>query len=111
MFGCDAYSLIPKQNRPKLDMKSKKCIFLGYQSNMKAYQLWNPIGCKVLINKDVSFNKTSSLKKREKAQATYINKGKSPISNLVERKIDHMSLYDEEKEEEDALMIKLVLKP
>ena len=37
VFGCTAYSHIPKDERRKLDAKAHKCIFLGYSSNRKGY--------------------------------------------------------------------------
>ena len=30
IFGCEAYALIMKDNRRKLELRSRKCIFLGY---------------------------------------------------------------------------------
>ena len=33
VFGCAAYSHIPKDERSKLDAKARKCIFLGYSTN------------------------------------------------------------------------------
>ena len=30
IFGCEAYALGPKNQRSKLDPRSKKCIFVGY---------------------------------------------------------------------------------
>ena len=30
VFGCEAYSHVPKEFRNKLEPKSRKCIFLGY---------------------------------------------------------------------------------
>ena len=30
IFACEAYALIPKNQRSKLDPRSKKCIFVGY---------------------------------------------------------------------------------
>ena len=29
IFGCEAYTLVPKDNRRKLDSRSRNCIFLG----------------------------------------------------------------------------------
>lgn len=37
VFGCIAYSLIPSNNRQKLDTKSIKCIFIGYCLDSKPY--------------------------------------------------------------------------
>ena len=39
VFGCSAYIHIPKDERKKLDPKAKKCIFLGYGTSRKGYQL------------------------------------------------------------------------
>ena len=41
VFGCTAYSHIPKHERLKLDDKARKCIFLGYSMNRKGYRLYN----------------------------------------------------------------------
>ena len=37
VFGCVAYAHIEKDERSKLDPKSKKCVLLGYGSNTKGY--------------------------------------------------------------------------
>lgn len=57
IFGCVAYAHVPNNLRKKLDDKSKKCIFLGYGEQSKAYLLYNPITRKVVINKDIKFTK------------------------------------------------------
>ena len=41
VFGCTAYSLIPKDEQHKLDFKASKCIFLGYPCNRKGYRLYD----------------------------------------------------------------------
>eukprot|EP00253_Pinus_taeda_P020671 PITA_20671 len=40
VFGCDAYALVPKHQRTKLDPKSKRYIFVGYGDGTKGYRLW-----------------------------------------------------------------------
>ena len=55
VFGCLAYSRIPAVNRGKLDDRSEKCIFIGYSETSKAYKLYNPITCKVIISRDALF--------------------------------------------------------
>jgi hypothetical protein len=42
VFGCTAYTLIPKESRKKLDAKSKPYIFLGYCEYSKGYKLAAP---------------------------------------------------------------------
>lgn len=56
VFGCIAYSLIPSNNRQKLDTKSVKCIFIGYCLDSKPYRLFNPITSKVIAGRDVTFS-------------------------------------------------------
>ena len=53
VFGCVAYAHVPNQLRKKLDIKGKKCIFLGYSDESKTYKLYNPSTKKVIISRDV----------------------------------------------------------
>lgn len=39
VFGSEVYVHIPKQKRQKLDAKSKKCIFVGYDENQKGFRV------------------------------------------------------------------------
>jgi len=59
VFGCIAYSHIPKENREKLDGKGEKCIFIGYSDESKGYRLYNPDTKKVVISRDVIFDEAS----------------------------------------------------
>lgn len=55
VFGCKAYAHVPNQKRTKLEMKSTKCIFIGFPENTKAYKLYNTSTKKVIISRDVVF--------------------------------------------------------
>eukprot|EP00253_Pinus_taeda_P013210 PITA_13210 len=59
VFGCDAYALVPKHQRTKLDPKSKRYFFVGYGVGTKGYRLWDPTTHKIIINGDVKFNESS----------------------------------------------------
>eukprot|EP00253_Pinus_taeda_P034717 PITA_34717 len=59
VFGCDAYALVPKHQRTKLDPKSKRYIFVGYGDGTKGFRLWDPTTRKIIINRDVRFNESS----------------------------------------------------
>jgi len=59
VFGCIAYSHIPKENREKLDGKGEKCIFIGYSNESKGYRLYNPETKKMIISRDVIFDEAS----------------------------------------------------
>ena len=44
----------------KLDSCSKKCIFIGYSEEPKAYTVYDPMKKQVLINHDVVFKESDS---------------------------------------------------
>ena len=56
VFGCLAYSHIPKDERKKFNVKTRKCIFLGYSTNVKAYRLYDCDRQKIIHSRDVIFN-------------------------------------------------------
>ena len=47
---------VDNQVKTKLDYKSKKMIFVGYDQNSKGYKLYNPNERKMMISRDVEFN-------------------------------------------------------
>jgi hypothetical protein len=47
---------VPNQEQSKIDDKSKKCIFIGYDSSSKGYKLYNPNSGKIVISRDVEFD-------------------------------------------------------
>ena len=60
VFGCIAYAHVPKEIRSKLDDKSEKSIFIGYDEQSKAYKLFNPITRKFIISRHVVFKEEES---------------------------------------------------
>ena len=55
MFGCRAFVHVPRDERTKLDGKSKECIFLGYACEEFGYRLWDPVDKKIIRSRDVIF--------------------------------------------------------
>jgi hypothetical protein len=55
-FGCEAFVHIDKENRTKLEAKSKKCTFIGYSVNDFGYRLWDYENQKIIRSRDVIFN-------------------------------------------------------
>ena len=43
------------QERTKLDLKSRRCIFLDYADGAKEYRLWDPTAHKVIVSRDAIF--------------------------------------------------------
>jgi len=56
VFGCSAYVHVPKDERSKIDSKSKKCIFLGYSTVTKGYRFYDSSTKKIIFSRDVVFD-------------------------------------------------------
>ncbi|KAH9697695.1 hypothetical protein KPL71_023716 [Citrus sinensis] len=56
VFESIAHVHVPDKSRAKLDDKSEKFIFIGYDNNPKGYKLYNPNNGKIMINRDVVFD-------------------------------------------------------
>lgn len=55
VFGSEVYVHLPKQGRTKLDAKAKKCIFVGYDENVKGFRVFDSDSNKIEIVRDVKF--------------------------------------------------------
>jgi hypothetical protein len=55
-FCCEAFVHIDKENRTKLEAKSKKCTFIGYGVNDFGYRLWDYENNKIIRSRYVIFN-------------------------------------------------------
>ena len=53
VFCCRAFVHIPKDERSKLDVKVKPCIFLGYDHEEFGYRVWDPMSRKIVRSRDV----------------------------------------------------------
>ena len=62
IFGCEAYTFIPREKRTKLAPQSMKCTFLGYGTDGEfVYRLWDLENRKLIHSSDVVFNEDSIL--------------------------------------------------
>ena len=55
VFGSVAWVHVPKEKRGKLDAKSIKCIFIGYEEDAgsNVYRVWDPARNKLRLSRDV----------------------------------------------------------
>ena len=60
MLCCLVYSLVPAQQRHKLQDKAIKCIFIGYSAENKGYRLYHPLIDKIIVSQDVVFAENSA---------------------------------------------------
>lgn len=58
-YGCAAYAHIPKDERSKLDAKSRKCIHLGYGTKVKGYRLYDKAKKQIFHSRDVKFDEAN----------------------------------------------------
>ena len=65
VFGYDSYVHIDSSASSKLDVKSKKCFFVGYSDIEFCYHLWDNQNQKIVRSKDVVFNEAILYKDRD----------------------------------------------
>ena len=65
VFGCLANIHVAKDQRLKLDNKSKPCIFMGYSEDEFGYRLWDLVDKKVVSFWDVFFLEDKTIEDRK----------------------------------------------
>lgn len=68
-FGCQAFAHIPKDERKKLDAKSRRCILLGYGNETKGYRLYDQQKGKMFLSRDVEFNERKCGFEKEQSES------------------------------------------
>jgi hypothetical protein len=80
-LNCEAFVHIDKENRTKLEAKSKKCTFIGYDVNDFGYHLCDYENRKIIRSRDVIFNEKvmykdqlqGKIQEREKPEYTVLD--------------------------------------
>ncbi|GAU50368.1 hypothetical protein TSUD_284660 [Trifolium subterraneum] len=70
VFGCKAFVHVPKDERSKLDAKSKQFIFIGYGKDEFGYKFYDPLGKKLIRSRDVVFMKDQTIEDIDKMEKT-----------------------------------------
>ncbi|KAH9327887.1 hypothetical protein KI387_044379, partial [Taxus chinensis] len=56
VFGSEAFVHVDRENRKKLDAKSKRCTFIGYGSGDFGYRFWDLEDSKIVRSRDIDWN-------------------------------------------------------
>lgn len=70
VFGCKAFVHVPKDERSKLDVKTRQCVFLGYGLDDFGYRLYDPVAKKIVRSRDVVFFEDQIVNDFEKVEKT-----------------------------------------
>ena len=93
VFGCKCFVHIPKDERSKLDAKSKQCIFIGYGQDDFGYRCYDPVGKKLIRSRDVVFIEDQTIEDIDKAERS----STSSDGDLVD--IDPIPMMDDDTQE------------
>ncbi|RDX98967.1 hypothetical protein CR513_18044, partial [Mucuna pruriens] len=68
VFGCKAFVHVPKDERSKLDMKTRQCIFIEYGHDEYGYMLYDLVEKKLVKSRDVQFMEDQTIKDIDKVK-------------------------------------------
>jgi len=70
VFGYKAYVHVPKDERSKLDVKTRSCIFIGYGQDEFGYKFFDPVEKKAFRSRDVKFMEDQTIEDIDKIEKT-----------------------------------------
>ncbi|RDY10271.1 hypothetical protein CR513_05239, partial [Mucuna pruriens] len=77
VFGCKAFVHVPKDERSKLDMKTRQCIFIGYGLDEYGYKMYDPVKKKLVRSCDVQFMEDQTIEDIDKVKNSTLEKDNS----------------------------------
>jgi len=81
VFDCKAYVHVPKDERSKLDAKTRQCIFIGYGQDEFGYKFFDPVERKSIRSRDVKFMEDQTIEDIDKIEKT-TSKINNRLSNV-----------------------------
>ncbi|GBM84329.1 Retrovirus-related Pol polyprotein from transposon TNT 1-94 [Araneus ventricosus] len=72
IFGSEAYMYVPDNLRKKLEPKSKKVIFVGYEKESKNYRLFDPVAKTIKVSRNVVFNEENANLRISQPPSTFL---------------------------------------
>ncbi|KAI4334662.1 hypothetical protein L6164_013380 [Bauhinia variegata] len=80
VFGCKAFVHVPKDERSKLDAKTRQCVFIGYGHDDFGHRFYDLVEKKLVRSRDVIFMEDQSIEDIDKAEKSK----SSSVSGLVD---------------------------
>ncbi|RDX66527.1 hypothetical protein CR513_54694, partial [Mucuna pruriens] len=90
VFGCKAFVHVPKDERSKLVMKTRQCIFIRYGLDEYGYRMYDPVEKKLVRSRDVQFMEDQTIEDIDKVKKSTLEKD----NNLSEIDPVHMPVHD-----------------
>ncbi|KMQ91985.1 gag-pol polyprotein [Lasius niger] len=113
VFGCEAMVHVPKECRRKWDMKSDKCIFLGYLEDGNGYRLYHESSQKIIKARDVVFIENIQRKRGASLKQTAtkgimvceetLNHNPNEPAELSDDSSNSLEFWDADDEQEEPL--------
>lgn len=100
IFGCAAYTHIPKQLRTKLDPKGRKLYMVGYTVN--GYRLWDAEKGKVVVARDIMFDESSLFGEKQIVQEVSTEQIELSCGNLQAEDPEEASSEDDSVPENES---------
>ncbi|RDX87768.1 hypothetical protein CR513_30719, partial [Mucuna pruriens] len=76
-FGQDVFVHVPKDERSKLDMKTRQCIFIGYGLDEYGYMMYDLVEKKLVRSHDVQFMEDQTIEDIDKVKKSTLEKDNS----------------------------------
>ncbi|GKB48827.1 putative RNA-directed DNA polymerase, partial [Tanacetum coccineum] len=96
-----AFMHIPKDERSKLDVKTKPCMFLGYGQDEFGYRLYDLVQKRLICSQDVVFEEDQTLKDVENAERETIPQYNDDLIDL-DPGVDDVDAHEQPNLDEDV---------
>ena len=84
VFGCKAFVHIPRDERSKLDSKTRPCVFIGYGQDEFGYRFFDPVQKKLIRSRDAVFMENETIEDIQKVGRDAPNTDASSIPEKLE---------------------------
>lgn len=100
IFGCEAWVQIPAEKRKKMEVKSRKMVFVGYSNQHKAYRFLDTGSDRITISRDVKF--VEDLQMNKNLDEKVIRENVVSVETNVE--LEPLVKNDEEPDQENDIL-------